>query len=315
MSRCLLVLALLALCPAARAAAQDEPTEDEPTEDDGVQSFDHDPREFEAQVQLEVGARLAGEGRCEVALGRLERALELADTIDVRFHLGACLHALGRHAEAIAHIERFAAEVDPDADIERASIALRILERARAEVGSLAIVVEPRGALVLVDGRAVIGGGQRVVLLDPGRHVLRAEYVGHETVVRSVEVEPGGRALRLLQLRRVAQAPASIEVEVAPPTARITIDGERFDPRAGVARVVEPGAHRVVLRARGHEPRERSVTVAAGEHLRLDVELPEARDETALIIAGAVALVGAGVLGAVIGFGIASVDTSARAGR
>jgi hypothetical protein len=49
--------------------------------------------------------------------------------------------------------------------------------------------------------------------------------------------------------------------------------------------------------------------VSAGEHLRLDVQLPEARDDTALIVAGVVALIGAGVLGAVIGITVGSSGT------
>ncbi|UJR79478.1 PEGA domain-containing protein [Sandaracinus amylolyticus] len=278
-----------------------DPIEAEPIEGSPTQ----DPRELEADVQLDVGRTLASEGRCEVAIPRLERALDLADSLDARFHLGACLHALGRNAEALEHIERFAAQVDPDVDMERAAIALRILERARTEVGSLALVVEPPGALVMIDGRAVIGRGQRIVRIDAGRHVLRAEYVGHQTIVRSVDIEPGGRALRLVRLEAIASPSAFLELEMDPPDARVIVDGRALRVGARVLEL-EPGWHRVTVAARGRETRERDVQVGAGERLRLDLSLPERRDDGMLVLAGTTAIVGAIVLGVAIGFAVGS---------
>lgn len=274
------------------------------TEPPLADELDEDPREFEAAVQLEVGRSLAAEGRCELAVPRLERSLELVDTLDVRFQLGACLHALGRNAEALEHVERFAAQVDPDEDMERAQVALRILERARGEVASLALVVEPAGALVTIDGRAVIGRGNRVARLDPGAHVIRAEYVGHRAIVRSLRVEAGERALRLVQLRRETPPNAVLQIDADAPGAWARIDGRRVEVGPpGVP--LEPGTHRIAIGARGRETRDRVVRLAGGERLRLDVALPEARsDETTMVIAGALALVGAGVLGAAIGFAV-----------
>lgn len=263
-----------------------------------------DPRELEADVQLQVGRELASEGRCEVAVPRLERALELADSLDARFHLGACLHALGRHAEALEHIERFAAQVDPDLDMERAAVALRILERAREQVGSVALVVDPPSALVMIDGHAVIGTGQRIARVDAGRHVIRAEYVGHETVVRSIDVEPGSRVLRLVQLHRRAEPGAWLEVETDPPGAWVRVDGRVL--RAGHAIELSPGWHHVSAAAPGRERRERDIEVARGERVRLDLSLPEQRDDGLLILAGTAAVVGAVVVGVAIGFAVGS---------
>ncbi|WP_437966679.1 hypothetical protein WMF04_44970 [Sorangium sp. So ce260] len=60
---------------------------------------------------------------------------------------------------------------------------------------------------------------------------------------------------------------AHLTIELSPPDATLTIDGEEQPPSSSGTRVVElgPGVHRIGARAEGHAGADQSVTVVSGE--------------------------------------------------
>lgn len=110
-------------------------------------------------------------------------------------------------------------------------------------------------------------------------------------------------APRVPRLEIVVQGPGTL----ADSTVRIdgvVVPSERFAPRAGV----NPGAHRVTVTPRGHEPVVRSVRLREGESQRIAVFIPEPEDPVILITpAIAMAVVGgigltAGIVGGAVAF-------------
>lgn len=297
-------LVVLALVLGPRpAAAQDGATALDPPVAAADELEEEGPQERELRVQLDVARRYRDDGQCELAIARLRRVLQLDPlSADGRFYLGTCLHAVGRHAEAIPELESFFTVAGPVIDPERADVASRVLEYARRDSAALRVVVEPAGALVTVDGRPLLGDGERSMRVDPGVHVIRAELDGWSTVVRDVEVQAGERAWRLVQLtaRR-----ASLQIDADAAGASVVLDGRRV--AAGEPVEVAPGWHRVAVSAPDHAGRERDVLLIDGDRLRLDVSLAPVPRETSPveILAPVLGAAGAVVIGVAIGLGVA----------
>lgn len=128
-------------------------------------------------------------------------------------------------------------------------------------------------ALALVEHpnviRAVAGAMQRL-----GR--FREAYAMHERWLELAPADDPERAEieRLLELDR--SRVAHLNLTVSPPDARVSIDGGAREEGAGEALrelPLDPGAHRVAIRADGHESERLQITVASGETVAREVEL------------------------------------------
>ncbi len=157
-----------------------------------------------------------------------------------------------------------AAAESANAALEKALLGALI--KVAPLASSLELRTDPPGARVLVDGEPV-GVTPLSTQLLPGERTIRIELASHHPV-EWVEQVPVRSALSLE--RKLGQLPAKLVVSSA--GATILVDGK--EAGSGQAEVgVAPGQHRVQLVRDGYEPWETTVTLEAGEELRIDRDL------------------------------------------
>lgn len=231
----------------------------------------------EARASFEQGRELADRRRFGEAVEAFARSLELVDRPSTAFNLALCLHALGRHVEAIPVIERYRAQADPSVEAEGLADAERMLSHARASVASITLEVLPPEATIVVDGEPLPrpsgedgGRSAPTVTVNPGTHIVRVEAPDHAPELLELAVRSGQRVRRAVRLAST-EIPATLEVAVVGhPSATVTVDGVALAPGARVARLAA-GEHRVHVTAEDLVPFERTVRLDWSERLRLDV--------------------------------------------
>jgi serine/threonine-protein kinase len=152
---------------------------------------------------------------------------------------------------------------------------------AEPESGSVAVLSDPSGALVSVNGVAR-GATPFSVALKPGEHEISVG-AGDQMRRRTITVTSGGESRMFFELPRGTEAAAApsaaavggLEVVTEPPGAKVQIDG--------VARGVAPltvsdlaaGEHSVVVQGAG-EPVSRKVTIQEGTVASLVISMNSA---------------------------------------
>ena len=126
-----------------------------------------------------------------------------------------------RYVETVSYAERaFANSIQPlTPEMQR---ELRELtDQSRKFVAHVAIVSDPPGAELAIDGQAVVRADDGVILLDAGAHELVASAPGYETHTRTLQLQ-GGTETRFdiaLTPRPVALTPPPSEAPTPAPLA------------------------------------------------------------------------------------------------
>ena len=129
--------------------------------------------------------------------------------------------------------------------------AAEVLFELRARVGNIFVDSQPRGALILLDGKST--GLKSPALLEAysvGRHKITLQLEDHRSRDTKLEVALGRTdTVRLnLELR-----PARIQITSVPTKASILVDGKARGQTPSTVEV-KPGQHRVGLVKDGYEP-------------------------------------------------------------
>jgi len=207
--RTALALPLFLALPAGSAWAQEpgapEPAADEPGAE--ADAEEEDPAPDTAAVDAEAaplareGIRLFKDHQYEPALDKLRAAeavyerAELAVPISLLNALGRAYDQLGQIVAALRYKKKFLGRVDRSdarlADvIKRADQAVERLETQLART-MLTFEIEPDGAEVRVDRRAVGKAPLDAVQVTPGPHQVTLWAEGHEPASVNVEVAAG----------------------------------------------------------------------------------------------------------------------------
>lgn len=185
----------------------------------------------EVQALIDEAQTAFKEARYSDALAGYEAALADGGPAPLRFMVGRCHQMLAHWEEARAVYRTFLADEALPAGVRaRAEAELAAVEEALA-TGTLDLRVEPAGAVVFVDGRRVGVAPVSPLVLPAGRHVVRVEAPGHESVTRDVVV-PGGGATPLT-VALAAAGPPTVVSEPVPPEVTPQQDPIRTDPVPG----------------------------------------------------------------------------------
>jgi hypothetical protein len=166
----------------------------------------------EAIEHFDRGVELVSEEAYAQAVAEFERAYELSRMPAVLYNLGMAYAAAQRPVEATSALERYvqlAADSMPEDERTRIDAEL---QRQRARIGLVELVVEPEGALVTVDGRDVGTTPLREpVRLGVGEHRVGASRADYERAERVLTVAGGQHRRVQIALRRLsATKPPSI---------------------------------------------------------------------------------------------------------
>ena len=142
------------------------------------------------------------------------------------------------------------------------------------QVGQLAIISQPAGAAVTIDGQPR-GVTPLTLSLPSGAHALQ---LNHEAVAKSIAItiKPGAEMTHYVDLGTTAAAPVSnvgqLHVASDPAGARVTIDGQARGVTPVSIPDVAAGQHAVVIQGDGG-PVQRTVTVQRGQTASLMVSM------------------------------------------
>jgi hypothetical protein len=223
-----------------------------------------DPRS-EARAHYEEGLRLAERSSWSEAHAAFARAQELFPAPSNLFNIGQCQRALGRYTGALVTFRAFLAAAQGPEQAELRKAAEGYITELDGRIARLRVLVEPEGAEIAVDGRPVQGE----LLLDPGRHTVRAQRAGFTTRFADRDLAPGEVAVVRITLERL---PARLAIRASVAQAEVLVDGVRVG-RAPWEGERASGDHRVEVRAKGFVPYEWAIKVAPGERAELDARL------------------------------------------
>ncbi len=129
--------------------------------------------------------------------------------------LGMTAFELRDYASAARELEAALEHPQRPLDARLRAEVEALLERTRAFVGSVRVVLEPEGAALFVDDHPVQLAADGSLVLGLGRHTLRATARGYAPAQRTLLVE--GHDDRLVELRLAPELPApDARVQVAP---------------------------------------------------------------------------------------------------
>lgn len=299
------VAALLAssvLVAGPRALAQEQPerppAEAAPRVDPDVPYDPVDPDDpvSRARALFAEGIDHVRDNEWGEALAAFNASAELRAHAVTTYNIGACYRATGRYAKAR---QAFLAALGRH--VEHDELPMHLLEETRrylveldGVLGRVPIRVSPASATVTVDGaplrREVVGpktqlvggvrpagsgeplaGGQGLLLLDPGAHVILVSADGHEDAVVNRTVTPGDNPALAVTLE---EKRAQLRVRASATPARVFLD----DQLLGLAplEVLRPaGSYALRVEADEREPYRSSVDLESGKSHLVVAELPE----------------------------------------
>jgi hypothetical protein len=216
---CTVVVVLLALVVAMPARAQTQAS--------------HEPADPSAQAWFERGLELSGGERWLEARDAFVRSAALAPRPSTYFNLALASLELGLGSAALEALSRF----DELADAaQRASYGPQLAslrERAKALLGTVVLSLQPSAARVQVDGQSKPGeGSERVLLLAPGKHVLRIEADGHAPTTLELAVVAQSSVHQHVELQLVSKAQVDLSLPPAATTAPSTQGTTASQPRS-----------------------------------------------------------------------------------
>ena len=159
--------------------------------------------------------------------------------------------------------------------------------------GMLSINANPAGARILIDGRDTGKLSPAEFMLDPAVHVIVVRKEGYLDAESSIRLSAGQSAAYAPGLRVAGRTDnikavgglskifgggnpagmARMEIKSDPKGAQILINGTPFAKATPVEIQLEPGNYDITLQREGYAPFRKSVTVAAGEKIKIEQSL------------------------------------------
>lgn len=277
----------------------------------------------EAGLHYQRAISLYKESNFSAALSEFKAAYAAVPSWEVLFNIGLCQRRLFRYGAAIRSLDRYLAEGGARVPRDRRAAVAEELEQIRALTAPVAVIVKGASATISIDGEPTGATPlSELVLLGPGKHLVRAERAGCAPDERTIEVVSGQAQAVELDPRSLT-APGLVTVECTPAGALVSIDSGA-EARCPLAVELAPGTHEVVAQADGYASQRTEVVVQPAEPrlVRLTLVPVGAGGPTrpfpvlgVSLLGGAVVAGGVGAVFALLAQGSANeVTTLAKAG-
>jgi hypothetical protein len=183
---------------------------------------DEEARAAARQLGIE-GIRLAKDGKCDVAIDKLDRANRLFHAPTIVVQLGECQILMGRLVEGTEKLNSIVREElgpNPNPAYQQAQErARKLLDSTMPRIPTLTVdVTAPAGSklLLTVDGRtmsdALVGVPRPI---DPGKHLIVAKVEGYEPAQSEVVLAEGAKEQTSLVIER--PLPATVVAPLSAP--------------------------------------------------------------------------------------------------
>ncbi len=271
----------------------------------------------EAATHYQRGISLYKESNYSAALSEFKAAHAALPSWEVLFNIGLCQRRLFQYGSAIRSFDHYLAEGGAKVPKDRRAAVDQELEQIRALTAPVAVIVNGASANVLVDGDPQgVTPLSTMVLLGPGKHVVRAEREGCAPDEKTIEVVSGQAQAVTLDPRSLT-APGHVVVECTPSGAMLAIDSD-VEVRCPVEIDLKPGTHELVARADGFATQRTEVIVQPGQPRSVRLSLVSLEGATSrpfpvlgvTLAGGGLVLGGVGALFAVLAQGAAKDVTT-----
>lgn len=175
----------------------------------------HEGRVREAREHFRAASEHYRAGRFREALRGFELAERLLPSPELSFNIARAHEQLGEIEAAVEHYERYVAARGEASDVGSVQARIAALRGSleqrpvRAmEAAALRIDAEP-GAEIKLDGSLVgVAPIDRIVWVEPGKHVLEAELSGHAPYRGEIDAPPGSMVAGSVELVQHSRVPA-----------------------------------------------------------------------------------------------------------
>ena len=141
--------------------------------------------------------------------------------------------------------------------------------RLSSNVGKAVITSQPSRAVLYIDGKQC-GYTPYRGDLEEGRHKIKIHKDGYTDISDVITVEREKTVSKDLVMRLL---PGTLVINTAPTRAEVYINGKAYGSSPVTANGLEPGRYRVRAARGGYDSNEKSVTVAPGKTLVVDLTL------------------------------------------
>lgn len=163
-----------------------------------------------ASKLLDEGNRLSNEGEYVEALEKFRAAHEIYPSPKLLLNIGTMLRQLGRNVEAAEIYEKYLS--DPQSDPKQREFLTRTLDEIDSLVGHVRVTVDPKDAVVSLDGTALkVRSEGANVRVEPGTHKIAGEKKGFPPALATISIKRG--ETRDVELRL---APLPVVVKSSP---------------------------------------------------------------------------------------------------
>lgn len=156
------------------------------------------------------------------ALAKYEQAFDLYPSPKIYYPIAQAEEKLGRWREAIRHYRQLIEEAEDISDEVRGA-AINRIDEVMQHVVMLALIIEPDGATVTIDGE-VVGESpiSEPLILQPGEHTIAVTAEGHTPYEITEELSAGEQAQRTIELD---QMPVLVEKPKPRPPRPVVVPG------------------------------------------------------------------------------------------
>ncbi len=216
-------------------------------------------------------------GKAAEALSAYAEAYALRKDPALLYNRGRAYQALGDYPASLDQLEMFDREATPELRARVPGLVV-LMTDVRSHVSTLALTCDVAGAEVRLRDRTLGITPVASLRVTSGKGRVELAKDGYFTVVRELELPPGGSASVDVHL---VSKQTSGQITIGSPAgpARVTVDAETRGTTP-VEIVLAAGSHRLELTRDGYEKVETSFVVTAGE--KRELGFPMERSSTLL---------------------------------
>ncbi len=218
----------------------------------------------EAGVHYKRGVDFYKENNFSAALAEFKAAYQAAPSFEVLFNIGLSERRLFKYGQALRTLNKYLEDGAEKVPKDRRAAVAQEIELIRSLTAPIAVIVNGPPANVHLDGELIATTPlTEMLLIAPGKHVLRAEREGDVPEEKPLEVVSGVSQAVTFELKSL-KAPVAVAVETTPPGAQLSADGAPGVATPTTLSLV-PGTHELVARLDGYQPARIEIIVSPGQ--------------------------------------------------
>jgi hypothetical protein len=216
----------------------------------------------EARRHFAQGVALYNDGNFNAALAEFEAANKLHKSAAVLYNIGLTEKSLFRYNEAIDALTQYLNE-EKRLTSERRLEVRQLITEMKALLAPATITVEPDGATITLDGRAIGQSPIKPYGIAAGNHTLEVTLEGYRPVKRDIMISAGVPVSVAFRLDRIPRT-ARVKITASQPLSAVSVDDKRLGT-APVEAELAGGGHQLVVEAKGYQPFRSELVVTPGQ--------------------------------------------------